>query len=886
MHKYIYYFGKTLSEGDAGMTEILGGKGAHLAQMCKIGLPVPPGFTISSKISSMHIGNENHLTQGVLEELEQNIKKLEKETGKTFGSGKNPLLLSVRSGSKVSMPGMMDTILNLGINDEVVLSLAESTSDPRFAYDCYRRFIEMYGSVVLEISHYNFERILEEIKEVSGVTSDGELNAEQLQEVVKRYKAVIKKYSGHDFETDPFEQLKHAIIAVLKSWMSPRAIAYRNIHNISDSLGTAINIQTMVFGNKGEDSATGVVFTRNPSTGEKKIFGEYLINAQGEDVVAGIRTPFPILTHEGDDNNSMQSLMNEQYEQLLFICQKLETHYEDMQDIEFTIEEGKLYILQTRSGKRSTVAAVKIAVDMVEESLISKQEALLRIEPESLHQLLHTAVDYNSKPQVIASGLPASPGASTGIVVFSPYDAEELSRHHKVILVRNDTSPEDIKGMHVSAGIITARGGMTSHAAVVARGMGKPCICGINGLVVNEASKTFKTPAGITIKEGETITIDGSNGKILVGEIKLINPEFSGEFKTILKWADEEKRIVVRANAETELDASVAIKFGANGIGLCRTEHMFFESNKIPLVREMIIAQTPEQRASAISRLKPLQTEDFRSLFEIMSGLPVNIRLLDPPLHEFLPKEESDKLALAQALDVPISLVNHRLHVLHETNPMLGHRGCRLGISFPEIYSMQVEAILEAFQTAKTNKTGSTIEIMVPLICDVQEIIKLKELILATISKMEAKYSTKFPIKIGTMIELPRAAILASEIAEHVEYFSFGSNDLTQTTYGISRDDIGSFMPDYIEQGIFTFDPFVHIDVIGVGHLIKMAIEKGKSKNAKLTIGICGEHAGDPKSIEFFDNIGVDYVSCSPYRIPVARIAAARSKILLSQGSK
>ncbi|MBN8511688.1 MAG: pyruvate, phosphate dikinase [Rickettsiales bacterium] len=886
MHKYIYYFGKTLSEGDAGMTEILGGKGAHLAQMCKIGLPVPPGFTISSKISSMHIGNENHLTHGVLEELEQNIKKLEKETGKTFGSGKNPLLLSVRSGSKVSMPGMMDTILNLGINDEVVSSLAKSTSDPRFAYDCYRRFIEMYGSVVLEISHYNFERILEEIKEVSGVASDGELSAEQLQELVKRYKTVIKKYSGHDFETNPFEQLKHAIIAVLKSWMSPRAITYRNIHNISDSLGTAINIQTMVFGNKGNDSATGVVFTRNPATGEKKIFGEYLINAQGEDVVAGIRTPFPILAHEGDDNNSMQSLMNEQYEQLLFICQKLEIHYEDMQDIEFTIEKGKLYILQTRSGKRSTAAAVKIAVDMVEESLISKQEALLRIEPESLHQLLHTAVDYKSKPQVIASGLPASPGASTGIVVFSPYDAEELSRHHKVILVRNDTSPEDIKGMHVSAGIITARGGMTSHAAVVARGMGKPCICGINGLAVNEASKTFRTPAGIIVKEGETITIDGSNGKILVGEIKLINPEFSGEFKTILKWADEEKRIAVRANAETKLDASVAIKFGANGIGLCRTEHMFFESNKIPLVREMIIAQTPEQRASAISRLKPLQTEDFKSLFEVMSGLPVNIRLLDPPLHEFLPKEESDKLALAQDLDVPIALVNHRLHVLHETNPMLGHRGCRLGISFPEIYSMQVEAILEAFQTAKTNNTESIIEIMVPLICDVQEIIKLKELILATISKMEAKYSTKFPIKIGTMIELPRAAILADEIAEHVEYFSFGSNDLTQTTYGISRDDIGSFMPDYIEQGIFAFDPFVHIDIRGVGHLIKMAIEKGKSRNARLTIGICGEHAGDPKSIEFFDNIGVDYVSCSPYRIPIARIAAARSKILLSQGSK
>lgn len=886
MHKYIYYFGKTLSEGDAGMAEILGGKGAHLAQMCKIGLPVPPGFTISSKISSMHIGNESHLTQGLLEELEQSIKKLEKETGKTFGSGKNPLLLSVRSGSKVSMPGMMDTILNLGINDVVVSSLAKSTSNPRFAYDCYRRFIEMYGSVVLEISHYNFERILEEVKEVSGVASDGELSAEQLQEVVKRYKTVIKKYSGHDFETDPFEQLKHAIIAVLKSWMSPRAITYRNIHSISDSLGTAINIQTMVFGNKGNDSATGVVFTRNPSTGEKKIFGEYLINAQGEDVVAGVRTPFPILAHEGDDNNSMQSLMNEQYEQLSFICHKLETYYEDMQDVEFTIEEGKLYILQTRSGKRSTAAAVKIAVDMVEESLISKQEALLRIEPESLHQLLHTAVDYNSKPQVVANGLPASPGASTGIVVFSPYDAEELSRHHKVILVRNDTSPEDIKGMHVSAGIVTARGGMTSHAAVVARGMGKPCVCGINGLVVNESDKTFKTPSGITIKQGDTITIDGSSGKILIGDIKLINPEFSEEFKTVLQWADKEKRIVVRANAETKLDASVAIKFGANGIGLCRTEHMFFESNKIPLVREMIIAQTPEQRASAIARLKPLQTEDFRSLFEVMSGLPVNIRLLDPPLHEFLPKEESDKYALALALDVPVSLIDHRLHVLHEANPMLGHRGCRLGISFPEIYSMQVEAILEAFESVKTNKADSTIEIMVPLICEVKEIIKLKELILTTIEKIETKYSTKFPIKIGTMIELPRAAILSDEIAEHVEYFSFGSNDLTQTTYGISRDDIGSFMPDYIEQGIFAFDPFVHIDTLGVGHLIKMAIERGKSKNAKLTIGICGEHAGDPQSIEFFDNIGVDYVSCSPYRIPIARIAAARSKILLSQGSK
>ena len=886
MHKLIYYFGSSIAEGDASMKDKLGGKGANLAQMCKLGLPIPPGFTISTELCITYSEKQSHLTSQFKEEMLTAINQLEKETNKKFGSGEKPLLLSVRSGAKISMPGMMDTILNLGMNDAVAMSLITETNNPRFAYDSYRRFLEMYGSVVLRISSYLFEESFEDHKARNNIENDSEITPKILQEIIVAYKAIILKYTGHEVESDPYVQLQCAIEAVLASWMCPRAITYRKINNISDDVGTAVNVQSMVFGNKGEDSATGVVFTRCPTTGNKDIFGEFLINAQGEDVVAGIRTPSSIIANKTSDGSSMQEKMPILYNELSSVCNKLEQYFMDMQDIEFTIEEGKLYILQTRNGKRAAASSVKVAVDMVAEGILSKQDALMRIDPESLNQLLHTAIDYSASPTVIASGLPASPGAITGIVVFSPFDAEELSIHHKVILVRNDTSPEDIKGMHVSSGMITARGGMTSHAAVVARGMGTPCVCGINGLVVNEQQKIFTTKTGHKIKQGDTITIDGSTGKIIIGEVRLIESNFSKEFDTILEWADAEKKLDVRANAETVLDASVAIKFGAAGIGLCRTEHMFFDNNKIPLIREMIIASSYDQRMSAIERLKPLQVIDFKLLFNIMKGKPVNIRLLDPPLHEFLPTEERDKRLLAESLNVPQSLIDHRLHALHESNPMLGHRGCRLGISYPEIYVMQVEAMLEAMYQLYEEKIISRLELMIPLISEVKELEYIKKYVVETINSMETKYSTKFNIKLGTMIELPRAALTAAEIAKHVEYFSFGSNDLTQTTYGISRDDVGSFLPDYIEQKIFKHDPFVKLDESGVGELIDIAMKRGQETNPNLTFGICGEHAGDPGSIDFFHKIGMDYVSCSPYRIPIARVAAARSNIILSREKK
>ncbi|MDP4709509.1 MAG: pyruvate, phosphate dikinase [Rickettsiaceae bacterium] len=887
MHKFIYYFGSSITEGDASMKDTLGGKGANLAQMCKLGLPIPPGFTISTGLCITYSEKHSHLTPQFKEELLAAINQLEQETNKKFGSGNKPLLLSVRSGAKVSMPGMMDTILNLGMNDDVAKALATETNNPRFAYDSYRRFLEMYGSVVLGISSYLFEESFEDYKIRNNIKNDSEITPEILLKIISAYKAIIFKYTGHEFESDPYTQLQCAIEAVLASWMCPRAITYRKINNISDDIGTAVNVQSMVFGNKGDDSATGVVFTRCPTTGKKEIFGEFLVNAQGEDVVAGIRTPSSIIANADGDGSSMQEQMPALYDELSSVCNKLEQYFTDMQDIEFTIEEGKLYILQTRNGKRAAASAVKIAVDMVLEGVLSKQDALMRIDPESLNQLLHTAIDYSAKPTVIATGLPASPGATTGIVVFSPYDAEELSIHHKVILVRNDTSPEDIKGMHVSSGMLTARGGMTSHAAVVARGMGTPCVCGVNGLVVNEQQKIFTTNSGHKIKQGDTITIDGSTGKIIIGDVQLIESNFSKEFDTILKWADEEKKLNVRANAETALDASVAIKFGASGIGLCRTEHMFFDNDKIPLVREMIIASDYDQRMSAIERLKPLQISDFKSLFEIMKGKPVNIRLLDPPLHEFLPTEEKDKRLLAESLNVPQAVIDHRLHALHESNPMLGHRGCRLGISYPEIYIMQVEAILEAMHMLYAEqKIVSNLELMIPLISEVKELQYIKKYVVEAINSMEVKYSSKFNVKLGTMIELPRAALMAGEIAKHVEYFSFGSNDLTQTTFGISRDDVGSFLPDYLEQKILLHDPFVKLDEAGVGELIDIAIKRGQKANPNLTFGICGEHAGDPESIDFFNKLGMHYISCSPYRIPIARVAAARSKISLSREKK
>lgn len=890
MGKLIYYFGKSSFDGDSSMKDILGGKGANLAQMCKLGLPIPPGFTISTAICKKYASDKSCLDLDFINELKLYINKIEQETGKIFGSMDNPLLVSVRSGAKISMPGMMDTILNLGMNDQAAEALAKQTNNPAFAYDCYRRFLEMFATVVLEVSGYLFEEILENHKTLNNVEKDSDLTADNLKQIISEYKLIIKKYTGKDFESDPTEQLISAIKAVLNSWNSPRAIAYRNIHNISDDIGTAVNVQSMVFGNKGNDSATGVVFTRNPSNGNKEIFGEFLINAQGEDVVAGIRTPLPIsaAVNSVDDDaknksvdKSMQNLMPKQFEELRTICYKLEDHFREMQDIEFTVEEGKLYILQTRTGKRSAAAAVKIAVDAVTEGILTKREALLKINPESLNRLLHTTIDYSVKPNVIAQGLPASPGANTGIAVFSPYDAEELSHHHKVILIRNDTSPEDIKGMHLSVGVITARGGMTSHAAVVARGIGRPCVCGVKGITIDETRKILTTKDGIQIRQGDSLTIDGSTGNIIIGEVKLVEPVFSKEFETILEWADEEKKLEVRANAETALDARVALKFGASGIGLCRTEHMFFDEEKIPLVREMIIAQSEGQRINSIRKLKPLQVKDFKALFLIMKDLPVNIRLLDPPLHEFLPIEDKDKDLLAHNLNVPRSLIDHRLHALHEINPMLGHRGCRLGISYPEIYKMQVEAMLEAIYLVQSEQNiNCKLELMIPLISDVKEIEKIRFYILETVKEQEEKYSVKYNVKIGTMIELPRAALTADKIAAHVEYFSFGSNDLTQTTYGISRDDVGSFLPDYLEQKIFTQDPFSVIDVEGVGELIRTAIDKGKKINPHISLGVCGEHAGDPESISFFHNIGLDYISCSPYRIPIARVAAAQSNII------
>ncbi|PCJ29018.1 MAG: pyruvate, phosphate dikinase [Rickettsiales bacterium] len=885
MNKLIYHFGGGDAEGDMTMRDILGGKGANLAQMCKLGLPIPPGFTISAELCQIYAKRESPLTPNTEKELRKSIAKLEEETDKKFGSNDNPLLVSVRSGAKFSMPGMMDTILNLGMNDDVAKALAARTDNPRFAYDSYRRFLEMYGSVVLEISSHLFEELLDDHKANHDVMRDSDLTVEMLQEIIEKYKAIILKYTGRPFESDPFKQMKHAVSAVMKSWMSPRAVVYRKINNLTDAIGTAVNIQSMVFGNKGENSATGVIFTRCPSTGDNSLFGEFLVNAQGEDVVAGIRTPSPILAVAGGKGDSMEEKMPKMVRELSDICQKLESYFRDMQDIEFTIEEGKLYILQTRNGKRAAASAVKIAVDMVGEGVISKQEAIMRIDPESLNQLLHTAIDYSNSPEVIATGLPASPGACTGIAVFSSGEAEELSHHHKVILVRNDTSPEDIKGMHVSVGMLTARGGMTSHAAVVARGMGTPCVCGMRGVVVNEAAQTLTTPEGRTIKQGDTITIDGSSGKVMVGDVKLVYPEFSDEFKTILEWADSERTLQVRANAETPLDAKVAIKFGASGIGLCRTEHMFFDSNKILIVREMIIAMDYEGRMRAIRRLQPLQIADFKALFEVMEGKPVNIRLLDPPLHEFLPTTENDKSELAKLLNVSSSVIEHRLQTLHELNPMLGHRGCRLGISYPEIYIMQVRSILQAMHELDVEKgIKSNLELMIPLISEVKELERIKEYVVKTIGEMEAEYSTKFDIKLGTMIELPRAALTADKIAKHVEFFSFGSNDLTQTTFGMSRDDIGSFLPDYIEQKILTHDPFVRIDEEGVGQLIDIAIKRGKKAKPGLKMGICGEHAADPESIDFFYKIGMDYISCSPYRVPIARFAAARSKIKLSKG--
>jgi pyruvate,orthophosphate dikinase len=812
---------------------------------------------------------------------------MEKKLGKEFGNPENPLLVSVRSGARVSMPGMMDTVLNLGINEEITKSLAAKSGNPRFAYDSYRRFIQMYGDVVLGVDHYEFESLLEEKKQQKNIKDDVELTAEDLEDLTKQFKSKIKEATGEEFPEDPKTQLWGAIGAVFNSWMIERAITYRKLNDISDEWGTAVSVQSMVFGNMGDDCATGVAFTRNPSTGENALYGEYLINAQGEDVVAGIRTPGSITIKSKNEQKSDQKAMEETlpdlYKELTDVYHKLEQHYRDMQDIEFTIEQDKLWILQTRSGKRTAKAAVKIAVDMVAENLISKEEAIQRIDPASIDQLLHPTLDPNDKKEVIAKGLPASPGAAVGKVVFTSEDAESwVAKKEKIILVRVETSPEDIKGMHVSQGILTARGGMTSHAAVVARGMGKPCVSGVSELDVDAKGKVIRV-ADKVIKEGDIITINGGTGEIMLGAVATITPDLSGDFNKIMEWADEYRSLNVRTNAETPEDCKMAIRFGAEGIGLCRTEHMFFEGDRITAVREMILADKEEGRRKALEKLLPMQQKDFEEIFQVMEGLPINIRLLDPPLHEFLPHTEAEIAEVADVAGISLEKVKTRIKALQESNPMLGHRGCRLGITYPEIYQMQAEAI---FRAACNSSKNPQIEIMVPLVFGVRELSTLKKSIIKVANEILGENNTELKYSIGTMIELPRAALRAAEIAEEAEYFSFGTNDLTQTVFGMSRDDAGNFIQEYIDKKILAYDPFVRLDQEGVGELLRIASQRGREIRENIKLGICGEHGGDPSSIEFCHQLGFDYVSCSPYRVPIARLAAAQASLKEKQELK
>ncbi len=886
MTKWVYSFGGSRTEGHAGLKPLLGGKGANLAEMASLGLPVPPGLTITTEVCTWFYNNDKTYPSDLKKQVDAAVSRLEKQTGARFGDKKNPLLLSVRSGARVSMPGMMDTVLNLGLNDEVVKGLAEKSGDERFAWDSYRRFIQMYGGVVLGIAHHDFEDILEEQKKDDGVTLDTDVSAEGWRAVVARYKTLVKSETGKPFPADPQEQLWGAIGAVFGSWMTPRAVAYRQIHDIPGDWGTAVNVQCMVFGNMGEGCATGVAFTRDPSTGENYFYGEYLINAQGEDVVAGIRTPQPLSIRgrekEGGGLPSMEEAMPELFRELDKLRHKLERHYRDVQDIEFTVQSGKLYMLQTRTGKRTTAAALKIAVDMVSEKLISREEALLRLQPASLDQLLHPTLDPMAHRHVVAKGLPASPGAASGRAVFSADEAEELAKKGTgVILCRRETSPEDIHGMHAAAGILTSRGGMTSHAAVVARGMGRPCVSGAGALYIDHEKKIMR--AGDTeIRAGDVITIDGASGEVILGAVPTIRPQLSGDFSTVMSWADDVRRMDVRANAETVADATTARNFGAAGIGLCRTEHMFFDPARIQSVREMIFAVTPDIRRRALDKLLPAQRGDFLKIFEIMRGLPVTIRLLDPPLHEFLPHEDADIRAFASAAGLAQTDVRRRLADLHEMNPMLGHRGCRLGVTYPEIYEMQVQAMLEA---ALALGSGVIPEIMIPLIATKQEFTLMKSLVDRVAEEVFKTAGRRIEYSVGTMIELPRAALVAREIAEEAEFFSFGTNDLTQTTMGLSRDDASRFLPYYINKGIFEKDPFVTLDTEGVGQLILMAIERGRETRPDIKTGICGEHGGDPDSIAFCEKAGLDYVSCSPFRVPIARLAAAQAAIREAQNS-
>jgi pyruvate, orthophosphate dikinase len=882
--KWVYSFGRGKAEGRADMRDLLGGKGAGLAEMANLGLPVPPGFTITTAVCTHYYQNGNTYPAALEQQVTAALAEIGRVAGKSFGDGVDPLLVSVRSGARASMPGMMDTVLNLGLNDNSVEALANKSGNRRFAYDTYRRFITMYSDVVLGVGHDHFEEILDDHKDRHGYALDTDLSADDWVELIERYKTRVEEESGKPFPQDPQVQLWGAIGAVFDSWMNQRAITYRRLHRIPESWGTAVNVQAMVFGNLGETSATGVAFTRNPSTGEKRLYGEFLINAQGEDVVAGIRTPQEITEaarrESGSDKPSMETALPEAFRELMRIHDLLERHYRDMQDLEFTVEQGKLWMLQTRSGKRTATAALRIAVELAEEGLITRQQAVGRIEPASLDQLLHPTIDPAAERKVIATGLPASPGAAAGEIVLSADEAEALkAKDKKVILVRVETSPEDIHGMHAAEGILTTRGGMTSHAAVVARGMGKPCVSGAGSLRVDYDAGTVSV-AGHTLRRGDVITIDGSSGQVLAGRVAMVEPALSGEFSTLMSWADQARKLAVRANADTPNDARVAVRFGAEGIGLCRTEHMFFEQGRIRAVREMILADDERSRRSALAKLLPMQRADFIELFEIMQGLPVTIRLLDPPLHEFLPHGEEEIAEVAVAMSADPKRLAERARELHEFNPMLGFRGCRLALAYPEIAEMQARAIFEA-AVAAAKRTGKPVipEVMVPLIATKAEFDLVKARIDAMAQAVALETESRLHYQVGTMIELPRACLRAAEIAETAEFFSFGTNDLTQTTYGISRDDAASFLGTYLARGILDADPFVSIDRKGVGELMRIGVERGRAARGQLKVGICGEHGGDPASVAFCHELGLDYVSCSPFRVPIARLAAAQAAI-------
>ena len=871
MPKYVYAF----KEGNASMKNLLGGKGANLAEMTGLGLPVPRGFTVTTEACTRYYDDGGKITREIEDEIYAMMAKTEQEVGKSFGDPNNPFLVSVRSGARASMPGMMDTILNLGLNDKVVEGLAQLTNNPRFAYDSYRRFIQMFSDVVMEVDKPKFEKILDAVKEENGAKFDTDLTADNLKEVIKRYKALFQKEKGFEFPQEPKAQLMEAVKAVFRSWNNPRAIVYRRLNDIPGDWGTAVNVQEMVYGNMGNDSGTGVAFTRNPSTGEKKLYGEFLMNAQGEDVVAGIRTPQTI--------DQMNEINPEAYNQFVNIANTLEKHYRDMQDMEFTIEKGKLFMLQTRNGKRTAAAALKIAVDLVSEGMANKAEAVMKVDPKQLDALLHPNFEPKALKAAtpIAKGLPASPGAATGKVYFEAEDAVNAFKNgeKKVVLVRLETSPEDIEGMHVSQGILTGRGGMTSHAAVVARGMGTCCVAGCGEIKINEEERYFLDKNGKKYNEGDWISLDGSTGNVYGEKLPTVETEMTGDFATLMGWADELRTLKVRTNADTPKDAAQAMKFGAEGIGLCRTEHMFFEPDRIPAMREMIVARTEEQRRKALDKLLPMQRSDFEGLFTEMKGNPVTIRFLDPPLHEFLPQEDEDIKALAAEMGLSFADLKGIVADLHEFNPMMGHRGCRLAVSYPEIAEMQTRAVIEA--AINVNKNGMSVvpEIMIPLVGEIKELKYVKDIVVKTADEVIAKAGVKLDYKVGTMIEIPRAAVTADEIAKEAEFFSFGTNDLTQMTFGFSRDDAGKFLEDYYSKKIYESDPFARLDQVGVGKLVEMAVKLGKQTRPDIKLGICGEHGGDPSSIEFCHKAGLNYVSCSPFRVPIARLAAAQAAI-------